>query len=90
MICKHHSENPEGSPWPVEVSLDHFDNCLDQEARLTVWRMTRQIADQGGRCLALDHASSLARLNDLLRRPHRRAARTAYRARARRRTRRNR
>jgi len=87
MTCVHRAEHPENSVWPVDVSLDHFDNCLDQEARLMTWRMTRQLADQASRCLMNDHAAAVAQLTEILRRPHRSAVRVAYRARARRRTR---
>lgn len=86
MTCKHHAENPEGIVWPVEVSLDHFDNCLDHEARLMTWRMTRQLADQAGRCLREDHTGALDYLRSLHRpRPIRQGR--AYRRRAMRRTR---
>jgi hypothetical protein len=87
MTCTHRTENPEGIVWLVDVSLDHFDNCLDQKARLMTWRMTRDLAEQASRCLLNDHAGSVALLTELLQRPHRRAVRAAYRVRARRRTR---
>jgi hypothetical protein len=98
MTCTHHAENPEGIVWPVEVSLDHFDNCLDQEARLMTWRMTRQLADQASRCFQADHEGALLALHTcheqiailthtLSRRARRSAIKATYRARARRRTR---
>jgi hypothetical protein len=91
VTCKHYAEHGEGVVWPVDVSLDHFDNCLDAEARHMVWRTTRQLADSAARCFREDHDGAIYQLR---RSHHPRPVRGErggnYRARARRRTRRNR
>lgn len=86
MTCTHYRDHGEGTVWPADVSLDHFDNCLNPEVRLKTWRMARQLADHAGRCLREDHTGALEHLRQLSRpRPIRTGK--AYRRRAMRRTR---
>jgi len=96
--CRHVAEHGEGVEWPIDVSLDHFDNCLTPERRLDFYTRMRQWAVEATQCLIADHAGLLhevqllrerngALVRELADRPRRKAARIAYRAPARRRTR---
>lgn len=96
--CKHREQHPENTILPDDVSLEHFDQCFTPERRAEAWTWMRERSELGTRCLLAAHDSLLDELRwshdriaeltrELNGRPRRKAARTAYRARARRRTR---
>lgn len=101
MTCKHREQHPENAELPIEVSLEHFDQCFTPERRLEAFTWMRERSALGTRCLIADHDLLLQEVrwshdriaeltHELAGRPRRKAARMAYRARARRRTRSNR
>jgi len=96
--CKHREQYAENVILPDDVALEHFDQCFTPERRAEAWTWMRERSELGSHCLLADHLGALDELfwshiriaelsNELTRKPHRRATRTAYRARARRRTR---
>jgi hypothetical protein len=48
--CTHFVEYGEGVEWPIEVSLEHFDDCLTPEDRLRYWGQTRDMANRAIDC----------------------------------------
>lgn len=101
MTCKHRETYPENALLPDDVALEHFDQCFTPERRMEAWTWMRERSELGSHCLLADHMGAVDDLfwchqqitalrRDLARKPHRSATRTTYRARARRRTRRNR
>lgn len=101
MTCKHREEHPENTVMPIDVSLEHFDQCLTPERRLEAWGWMRDRSEIATRCLMADHVGLLDELRwshdriveltrELAGRPRRKAARAAYRRRQRSHHRRNR
>ena len=64
--CPHEREHGEGTVWPDDVSLEHFDRCLTLEGRLFVWKGVRRMADQGSRCIMADHDTAVRRVQACL------------------------
>jgi len=44
--CEHFEEYGEGCEWPIEISLEHFDDCLTPEDRLRRWEQARGLANR--------------------------------------------
>lgn len=97
-LCPHRAKYGEGVEYPIADSLDHFDNCLPAATRLRYFERLQQWSAEARHCLMADHAGLLDEVRwmrdrvlhltrELNGRPRRKAARIAYRARARRRTR---
>ncbi|HEY2086274.1 MAG TPA: hypothetical protein VGH54_09645 [Mycobacterium sp.] len=97
--CKHREVCPENVMLPDDVALEHFDQCFTPERRMEAWTWMRERSELGTRCLMADHDGLLHELRwshdrivtltrELGATPRRKAARVAYRSRARRRTRR--
>lgn len=49
--CDHFKEYGEGFEWPVEISLEHFDDCLSPEERLWLWTQARAAANRALDCV---------------------------------------
>ncbi len=64
--CKHAKQYGEGTTWPLDASLDHFDTCLTPERRLEVFGGIRDMAERGSRCLLHDHDGAVRRMNAYL------------------------
>lgn len=60
--CPHEREFGEGTEWPDDVSLAHFDNCLTPDSRLYVWEGARRMAEAGSRCVFHDHPGRISLL----------------------------
>ena len=63
---EHEREHGEGTVWPDDVSLEHFDKCLTPDGRLWVWKGVRRMADRGSRCIMADHDTAVRRVQACL------------------------
>jgi hypothetical protein len=64
--CKHAKQYGEGTTWPLDASLEHFDTCLTPERRLEVFGGIRDMAERGSRCTLHDHDGAVRRMNAYL------------------------
>jgi hypothetical protein len=65
--CSHFTEHGEGVEWPIEVSLEHFDDCLEPEQRLQRWEQARDMANRAIQCNMSDHAGAIDQIYALQR-----------------------
>lgn len=64
--CKHAKQYGEGTTWPLDASLDHFDTCLTPERRLEVFGGIRDMAERGSRCTLHDHDGAVRQVQACL------------------------
>jgi hypothetical protein len=65
--CMHFAECGEGVEWPIEISLEHFDDCLEPEQRLQRWEQTRDMVNRAIQCNMSDHAGAIEQIRSLQR-----------------------